>query len=57
MSVTASVRDKAGNKLAYPVTFVFTTGAYVDTIPPQMFSTAPTGTNAGLNSVIVVTFD
>jgi hypothetical protein len=57
VAVTVGVRDISGNTLAYPVNFVFTTGTYVDTIPPQVFSTAPTGTNVNLNAVIVVTFN
>jgi len=57
VTVTSGVRDLAGNNMTYPVMYVFTTGVYVDTIPPQVFSTAPTGTNVGLNAVVVVTFN
>ena len=57
VTVTSGVRDKAGNNLYGTVTFVFTTGAYVDTVPPQVFSSAPTGTSVQENAAIIVTFD
>jgi len=59
-SVTAAVKDLAGNSLAAPYTWSFTTlpPAAPDTTPPTVVSTSPTNSATGVsvNAVLTVTF-
>ncbi len=57
VTVTTGIKDAAGNAMAAPHTFVFTTGAHLDTTPPYVAAVNPDGmTPAGINAIIGVTF-
>ena len=57
-TISAGAKDAAGNALAAPYTWTFTTGAAPDTTPPTVSSTSPTNaaTGVAVNSAISVTF-
>src|SRR5512135_420707 len=57
-TVTAGVKDSAGNAMAADYTWSFTTGAAPDTTPPVVSATTPANnaTGVAVNSVITATF-
>jgi hypothetical protein len=57
-SVSKAVTDLAGNAIASPYTWSFTTGVAADTTPPTVFSTSPTNgtTDVPVNSAVTATF-
>lgn len=57
-TITTGVKDAAGNAMASPYTWTFTTGAVPDTTPPTVTSTSPVNSDTGVavNAVIIATF-
>jgi len=57
-TITTGVTDLAGNALAVNYVWTFTTGAALDTVPPQIVSTIPASAaiNVPLNQVVSATF-
>ncbi|HZL27128.1 MAG TPA: Ig-like domain-containing protein [Acidobacteriaceae bacterium] len=57
-TITTGVTDLAGNALAVNHVWTFTTGAALDTVPPQIVSTIPASAaiNVPLNQVVSATF-
>jgi len=58
-TVTTGVKDLAGNAMAAPRTWTFTTAVAPDTTPPSVISTSPSSgsTCIGIDSTITATFN